>query len=137
MDKNLLIFIAVGIAGIYFVTNFIGDIQKEDDRFQNTSYNEKQQYDQFMSKNSIGLDIVDVAGQPADVQIMVWNQSKLKKKMVDYFPDFDTMKLFAKERTRGEVLAPALLKHIDRVEGRFLSGTIDSEQARKELSVLK
>jgi len=137
MDKNLLIFIAVGIVGIYFVTNFIGDIQKDDEKFQNTEYTKKQQYEQFNSKNSIGLDIIDTTGASADIQIEAWNKSKLKKQMIDYFPDFDTMKLFAKERTRGEVLVPKLLKQIDTVEGKFLAGTIDSEEAKRELRTLK
>jgi len=137
MDKNLLIFIAVGIIGIYFVTNFVGDIQKEDEKFQNTAYAKKQQYEQFNSKNSIGLDIIDTTGAPAEMQIEAWNKSQLKKKMIEYFPDFSTMKLFAKERARGEVLVPKLLKQIDTVEGKFLAGTIDAEAAKRELKTLK
>lgn len=137
MDKSLLIFIAVGIAFIYFITNFIGDIQQEDEKFQSSTYHEKHRYDQFNAVDSIGQEILDVTGQPESVQIAAWNNSHLRHELKKYFPDFSTMKLFAKERVRGDILKMRLYKHIDSIEGKFFSGDINAEQAKKELDTLK
>ncbi|MDD3592205.1 MAG: hypothetical protein PHO65_06165 [Sulfurovum sp.] len=136
MDKNLLVFIAVGLAFIYFVTHFINDLQEEDAQLQSTAYQKKHSFDQFMKRDSIGQDILDVEGESEEVQVSAWNQSKLKQELIGYFPDFDTMKLFAKERVRGEILHSKLHQHIDSVEKRFFSGEIDAEKAKKELETL-
>lgn len=136
MDKNLLIFIAVGLVFMYFVTNFVNELQEEDEQLQSTAYQKKHNFDKFMKTDSIGQTILDVAGESAEVQISAWNQSKLKGELIEYFPDFDTMKLFAKERVRGEILHSKLHQHIDSVEKRFFSGEIDAEKAKKELETL-
>ena len=136
MDKNLLIFIAVGLVFMYFVTNFVNELQQEDEQLQSTGYQKKHSIDQFMKQDSIGQDILDVEGESAEVQVAAWNQSKLKHALIGYFPDFDTMKLFAKERVRGEILRNRLHQHIDSVEKRFFSGEIDAEKAKKELETL-
>jgi hypothetical protein len=137
MDKNLLIFIAVGIVFMYFVSNFVTELQKEDEELQSTSFHKKHGIDKFMKEDSIGQTILDVEGEPAKVQIAAWNQSRLKNELIEYFPDFNTMKLFAKERVRGEALRTKLIKHIDTTEKRFFAGEIDAEKAKKELEILK
>lgn len=137
MDKNLLIFIAVGIVFMYFVSNFVTDLQKEDEQLQSTSFHKKHSIDKFIKKDSIGQTILDVEGEPVEIQVSAWNQSELKDDLIEYFPDFDTMKLFAKERVRGEELKTKLVKYIDNVEKRFFAGEIDAEKAKKELETLK
>ena len=54
MDKSLLIFIAIGLGALYLVTNFIGDIQAEDDASRNKDYVIAHKYDQYKSVDSIG-----------------------------------------------------------------------------------
>ncbi|MDM5272577.1 hypothetical protein PGH07_10360 [Sulfurovum sp. zt1-1] len=137
MDKNLLIFIAVGLVFMYFVSNFVTELQKEDENLQSTTFHKKHSIDQYIKKDSIGQTILDVEGVPEDVQVAAWNASKLKKDLIEYFPDFDTMKLFAKDRVRGDTLRTKLIKHIDTIEKRFFSGEIDAEKAKKELETLK
>ena len=137
MDKSFLIFIAVGLAFIYLIVHFISDIQEEDETFQTSAYKQKQQFDRFITKDSIGQTIIDVEGEPENIQIKAWNGSKLKDEMIDYFPDFSTMKVFIHNRVKGNILKKKLLKHINDIEGKFFSGTIDSEEAKKELNTLK
>jgi len=136
MDKNLLIFIAVGLGFMYLVTNFVNDLQEEDHQLQSTAYQKKHRFDKYMKTDSIGQSILDVAGESPEVQILAWNQSKLKHELMEHFPDFDAMKRFAKERVRGEILPSTLYQHIDSVEKRFFSGEIDVVQAKKELETL-
>jgi hypothetical protein len=137
MDKNLLIFIAVGIVFMYVVSNFVTDLQKEDEQLQSSTFYKKHSIDKFIKTDSIGQTILDVEGEPIEVQVSAWNQSALKSELVEYFPDFDTMKLFAKDRVRGEELKTKLVKYIDTIEKKFFAGEIDAERAKKELATLK
>ena len=137
MDKNLLMYIAAGVLFMYLISNFVNDLQNEDENLQSSSYQKKHAQDKFIKKDSIGQTIIDVEGEPESVQISAWNQSKLRYELIEYFPDFDTMKLFAKDRVKGDALQKKLLKHIDTIEKRFFSGEIDAEKAKKELETLK
>ena len=137
MDKSLLIFIAIGLGFLYLVTTFVGDIQEEDEKYQNLEYQSKHQYDQYQTVDSIGREILDLTGTNADIQIEAWNQSRVKQEFLGLFPDFDAMIKFTKERTRGDALQAKLLKNIDNVEGKYFSGTVNAEQAKRELDLLK
>ena len=137
MDKSFLIFIAVGLGFLYFITNFIGDIQREDDKFANQEYKQKHKYDQYQSVDSIGQEILELTGANAATQIAAWKESKLKEEFLVLFPDFDEMKKFVKVRIRGDVLQAKLLKIINDVESKYFSGTMNAEQAKRELDLLK
>lgn len=136
MDKSLFFFIVIGIGFLYFITNFVGDIQ-EDEKFQNEEYKQKHQFDQYQSVDSIGREILDMTDTPASIQVQAWNNSKLKAEFLELFPDFSEMKIFVKERLRGEVLKVKLLASIDSVESQYFSGAMNAEQAKRELSLLK
>jgi len=137
MDKSLFVFIAIGAAFLYFITNFIGDIQKEDDTFQNQEYKLKHKYDQYHSVDSIGQEILDVVGADKETQFAAWNSSHLKDEFLQLFPDFDEMKKFIKMRVRGEILQKKLYEIVDQVEGDYFSGTMNAEQAKRSLAALK
>jgi hypothetical protein len=47
------------------------------------------------------------------------------------------MKIFVKERVRGEAFQAKLTASIDDVEAQYFSGAMDAEQAKRELSLLK
>ncbi len=136
MDKSLFFFIVIGIGFLYFITNFVGDIQ-QDDKFQNEEYKEKHQFDQYQTVDSIGREILDMTDTPASVQVQAWNNSKLKTEFLELFPDFSEMKIFVKERLRGEILKAKLIASIDSVESQYFSGKMNAEQAKRELSLLK
>jgi len=137
MDKSLLIFIAVGVGFAYFITNFLGDIQEEDDRFKNEGYKIEHKYDQYHSVDSIGQEILVLTQVDVSTQIAAWQASQLKKEFLELFPDYTEMKKFVKSRTRGAALQKKLLDKIDQVEGKFFSGTLNAEQAKQSLDLLK
>jgi len=137
MDKSLMFFIAIGIGFLYFVTNFVGDIQAEDEKYQNNDYNKEHIYDKYQAIDSIGQEILDLTGADAKTQLGAWNNSMLKDEFLELFPRFDEMKSFAKDRVRGKILQDKLTITINAVEDKFFSGAIDSEQAKRELSLLK
>ncbi len=136
MDKSFMIFLAVGIAFFYVVTTYVGDIQKEDDVYQNSEYEKEHKYDQYKTKDSIGQDILDVTTADPQTQVEAWNHSTLKEEFLGLYPDFDTMKTFVKNRVRGEQLVKKLTAKINMVEDKFFSGAMDAEQAKRALETL-
>lgn len=136
MDKSLFFFILIGVGFLYVITNFVGDIQ-QDEKFQNEEYVQKHQYDQYQSVDSIGREILDMTDTPESIQVQAWNNSKLKTEFLELFPDFSEMKIFVKERLRGEILQAKLIASIDSVESQYFSGKMNAEQAKRELSLLK
>ena len=136
MDKTFLVFIAIGIGFFYFVTGFVGDIQERDDKFQNTEYQKEHQFDEYITTDSIGQMILDVTLADPKTQIDAWNQSVLKQEFLDLFPDFDTMRMFVKDRVRGDHLIRQLNHKIDTIEDKFFSGAFNAEQAKRALKRL-
>jgi len=137
MDKSFLIFVAIGIGFLYFITNFVGDIQEEDDKYRNKAYDQSHKYDKYKSVDGVGQDILNLLGASAGAQVAAWNASSLKNEYVLLFPDFGDMKNFVNDRIIGDVLSTKLLAQIKSVEDRFFAGTITADQAKKELSSLK
>jgi hypothetical protein len=136
MDKSLFFFVVIGVGFLYFITQFVGDIQ-EDEKFQNEEYKQKRQYDQYKSVDSIGRDILVMTDAPMGTQVQAWNNSELKTEFLELFPDFSEMKIFVKERVRGEAFQARLTAAIDDVEAQYFSGAMDAEQAKRELNLLK
>ena len=136
MDKSFMIFIAIGIGFLYFITTFVGELQQEDN-LQNNEYTEKHKYDAYQSADSIGREILDMTGASASVQVAAWNKSKLKDEFLMLFPDFSEMKIFAQERVRGQILQEKLIGTINNVENEYFSGTLNAEGAKRALSTLK
>lgn len=136
MDKSFIIFVAIGIGALYLVTNFIGDIQSEDETYRNTGYNEKNKYNKYKTTDSIGRDVLDVTTVPASTQMDAWHASLLKEEFLALFPDFSSMQLFAEERVRGQVLKSKLKSTVKSVEDAYFSGGMDAEQAKRKLDSL-
>jgi hypothetical protein len=137
MDKSLMFFIAIGLGFLYFVTTFVGDIQAEDEAYQNNGYNQEHIYDKYQAVDSIGQGILDLTGADAKTQLGAWNKSMLKDEFLELFPRFDEMKSFAKDRIRGKILQDKLINTLSTIEDKFFSGTMSAEQAKRELSELK
>jgi len=136
MDKSLMLFILIGIGGVFFVTNFVGDIQKEDEVYRNEGYDKENKYNQYKTEDSIGREILDVTGAPVTIQMEAWNASALKKEFLDIFPDFSGMKTFAEERVRGNALKSKLKSTLENVESAYFSGGMNAEQAKRKLGSL-
>ena len=132
MSKSSMMFVAIGVGFFYFVTIFVGDIQKEDE-----VYHQEHIYDKYQSSDSIGRDVLDVTGAPAATQIAAWDSSLLKDEFLTLFPNFLAMSTFVEERVRGDVLKNKLIQTVSSVEDDFFSGTMNTEQAKRKLGLLK
>ncbi|MCK5853850.1 MAG: hypothetical protein KAG56_01425 [Sulfurovaceae bacterium] len=136
MDKGLLIFVAIGLIATYLVTNFIGDIQDDDEK-QRGTYNKEKQYEEYQRIDIIGDAILDVQHISAKKQLEVWNKSELKQEFLEQFPNFDGMKRYVDGKIKGDALQKKLLQAIDDVEIQFISGTLSGEQSKAKLELLK
>ena len=137
MNKNLFMFIVVGVGFLYFITNFIGDIQKKDDRFSNSEYNQEHKFDEYQMVDSIGQEILNLSNVDEATQIASWNASSLKQEWLLLFPDFSDLKYFIKERLRGKAIQDKLINLVNKVESQYFSGAINAEQAKLMLDSLK
>ena len=137
MDKSFMVFIAVGLGFLYFITNFVGDIQKEDEVYRNNDYNQEHKYDQYLAVDSVGRNILKLSAADEATQKAAWNETVLREEYLSLFPDFEYMKTFLKERIKGEPLQTKLLKQLADVEEKFFSGGITADQAKEALDKLK
>jgi len=136
MDKSFLIFIAIGMGALYLVTNFIGDIQAEDDAYRNNDYVESSQYDEYQKVDSIGQAILVFENTDEKTQVAAWQASHIKQEFLELFPDHTEMKKFIKDRIVGQALQSKILKIIDDVEGKFFSGILSPDEAKQKLDSL-
>jgi len=137
MDKSFLVFVAIGLGFLYLTVNFVGDIQEDDEKYRNKGYDQKHMYDKYQTVDAVGQDILNLLGADAGTQIAAWNKSRLKDEFILLFPDFGDMKIFVKDRIKGDALSKKLLAQISSVEDRYFSGIINTDQAKHELTSLK
>jgi len=135
--KNAIIFIAIAIGAIYFLSNTVKKVQNSDETYQNEDYKDKHQYDAYQSTDSIGQEILDVREEQYAKQLDAWNASELKQDFLDLFPDFGEMKVFAQERIRGDALIEKLVSSVDDIEFAYFGGKMDTEQAQRKLRAIK
>jgi len=137
MDKSFMIFIAIGIGFFYLITNFVGDIEK-DDGYPTTSLEQQEhKYDKYISSDNVGRIILTVNGISRKEQIEAWNHSSIKVDFMSFYPDFDEMKNVIKERVMTQDFRDYLLKQVTTIERKFLGGKIDTEQAQRELEQIR
>jgi hypothetical protein len=137
MDKSFLVFVLIGLGFLYFITNFVGDIQAEDEKYSNKAYEQEHKYDKYKTVDGVGQDILNLLGADAGTQVAAWNESAIKDEFILLFPDFENMKNFVKDRIIGEALQAKLLTQVNSIENRYFSGAITADQAKQELSLLK
>ncbi|MEA1879855.1 MAG: hypothetical protein U9N11_04360 [Campylobacterota bacterium] len=135
MDKSFFVFIMIGFAFFYVVTNFVGEIQEED--YQNNKYKQEKNYAKYNGVDSVGRETLNVMGADEKIQLKAWHQSMVKKDFLALFPNYIQMKSEINQRVIGEALKKKILKHIAKVEGAFVSGEISVEQAKYSLDLLE
>ncbi|NOZ90389.1 MAG: hypothetical protein GXO60_03780 [Epsilonproteobacteria bacterium] len=136
MDKSFIMFVAVGIGFFYLITDFVGNIERDDGYPTDTEYRQEHQYDKYTRVDSVGRAILDVEGLPLQRQLEAWHRSSLKGEALSLFPDFDEIKRLVKDRVITPDFREVLLEKIGNVEKTYLRGEITSDQARKKLESL-
>ena len=136
MDKSFMVFVAVGIGFYYGITNFVGDMEKDDGYPTTTMEQEEHKYDKYISHDSIGRTILIVDGLDRKTQLEAWRHSSIRDDFLSFYPEFDEMKTVIKERVMSKDLQVYLLDKTKEIERDFLSGTLDAEEAQRRLKSL-
>jgi hypothetical protein len=136
MDKPFVVYVATGLGFMYLLTNFITEIEKDEGypTIQEEPNDEK--YAKYIKYDSIGRPILDVKNLTINIQKEAWNHSSLKKDFLSFYPDYDEMKKYIKERVVGEKFQNYLLQNISKIEKDFLLGKINSDKALLRLKSL-
>jgi hypothetical protein len=136
MDKSFIVFVTVGIGFLYFITNFVNDIEKDDGYPTQTAMSQDDKYAKYIKYDSIGRPVLDIKGVALNVQKDVWRHSNLREDFLSFYPDYDEMKKFIKERIVGDEFQAYMLEQVSLIEKDFLMGRIDSDQAEIRLESL-
>ena len=133
MNKNFMLIMLLGVGGLYFLTNVITEVKSESSALQTVDDKRKNALSKYNTTDSIGQEILDVTLAAHNIQIEAWNVNDLKIEFIGLFPNFDEMKIFIKERTRGTYLKNRLNTLTNNIEEEYLGGTIDVEHAKRML----
>lgn len=134
IDRNFIIFLAIGIGSIYYLTNMVDDLDREKEKREKAEEAvNKYVYNKF---DNVGRQILDVYDLSPDEQIYQWHNSIIKPLFLEDFPNFIAMKGFVEDRVHGEYLKTRLFQKIESVEKQYFSGSLDPERAKKELGKL-
>jgi hypothetical protein len=142
-DKGLLVLGAVGIAFIYFVFNFVGNVEDEDiqkiESLNPSNAEERKQKEilQYYRQDVTGTPILDLSGVPVENAKKIWKDSPTKKRIMQLFPNFHLMRDMIKLKMAPCEFRDLRLERLSEIESDYLSGTITSYKAKEEISDIK
>jgi len=79
---------------------------------------------------------LDIEGLDRQQQIDIWKHCSLREDFISYFPDYEEMIKFVKERVISKEFQKYLIKKIEAIENDFLMGNIDSDEALRKVKAL-
>jgi len=134
MLKGFLILAAVGAVFAYLVFNFVTGVEEEDPRAFSGLRSEKKIAAKYYRIDAAGDRVLDLNGVPEGEMRKVWESSSIRQDLLEEFPHFEAMRDILHQEVKEGPFREKLLQVIDRVEGEYLSGKIDSTKAQKILN---
>ena len=132
MDKGLLVIVAIGIAIVYFATNFSGD--KPVDGDISWSVDEKTHaYDRYYEKDALGDRVLNLSSVSRDQAKTIWPTTPTGKKIASLLPDFALARTEVSNNVVKGAFREYLLEYLDNLEGRYLAGEINGDRAQRAL----
>jgi hypothetical protein len=131
MFKGFIILLGVGALFAYFVFNFVGDVEK-DDPTSHVGKNEKEAraYARYYHIDDAGNRVLDLSSLSVEEAKKVWHVSPIRQRVLEQFPQFQYMKETIMLYLPASPFRSFLLQRLEKVEGDYLSGTIDARRAR-------
>ncbi len=129
--------ILAGAGFMYLVTNLVSEAESTTPGLENSQSRKAKEYAQYYRKDVNGDDMLNFAGVPLSKAKAVWSESTVKDKVLSYFPDFDTMKQIAEGQLNKSEFKTFLLNRLKKIEGDYLDGAINLDQARKAFEDIK
>jgi len=139
--KNIVIIIIL-LAGAYFVVTKVVDSTEEleDNNDMHHNYYKKKvasEDQKYHREDSIGQTVFVGTGLTLIEKKAIWSRSPLKDEMISYFPKFDRMYMFTRNRIEDTELRRAVDKVIKGVENKYLSGQMNANDAKYQLGLIK
>jgi hypothetical protein len=136
MKQGLIIFIAVGVIGSYFLISFLSKMQRTDNLSTDETRQERSDLTHYR-KDVIGQTVLAFnSNESYSKKLEIWKRSPLHQEYLDLFPNFMAMKAFIDDRIVDASFKGMLLKKIDEIESDFFSGSISNMEAREKLKEL-
>ena len=136
MKQGMIIFIAVGVIGSYFLISFLNKMQRTDSLSTDDTRQERSDLTHYR-KDVIGQTVLTFnSNESYDKKLEIWKRSPLHQEYLDLFPNFMAMKAFIDDRITDASFKGELLKKIDKIESDFFSGSISNIEAREKLKEL-
>ncbi len=134
MGKGIFIIIAIGVAIIYFASNFSGEDDFDGDiSWSNTS---KDKLPPYYKKDILGNYVLDVSTISLEEAKKVWPSTPIAQKVSSTLPDFDMARLHAENGIEKGKFREYVLKYLETLEGQYVVGDIQSDQLKKALFTL-
>ena len=132
MDKGILVIVAIGIAIVYFATNFSGD--KPVDGDVSWSVSDKQHpYDPYYEKDVLGDQVLNLTPLSLERAKALWKTTPTAKRIAAVLPDFDLAITEAGNKIVKGDFKQFILDYLEELKGRYLAGQINGDGAKKAL----
>ncbi len=136
MDKGLIIMIAVGAAFIYFALGLFNTSSSEDDtKWEPDSA--KKVYESYYQEDSLGDKVLNLNSLETTKAKTIWAATPAMEQIVSAVPDFELVKAKIGNLLADGPFKSYLLNYVDGLKGRYLTGEIDSEKAKRLLRTLQ
>jgi hypothetical protein len=136
MDKGLLVIAAIGAAIIYFAMHFSDDSGNGNELGWEVRSREKP-YEKYYEKDALGDDVLNVTSLSLSQAKSLWPTTPTSKIIAKALPDFGLARTLVGNHVKNGAFKTFLYDYLEKLEGRFLVGEINSDQAKKALINLK
>lgn len=139
--KGKVIFVLFIIVAYFFVMTVV----EENEKYENNTENGHESYYRHKvedkdkthhKEDSLGQVVINAHGLNLQEKKDLWLRSPLQSEMISKFPSFSRMKRFVKDRVVNPDLQDAILKIIKNVDNQYSSGSIDTEAAKYQLTLI-
>ena len=135
MDKGLLVIAAIGLAIIYFAMHFSDGNDGSDIAW--TVESKQEAYEQYYEKDAMGDKVLNLTAYSADRAKSIWPTTPTATRIAQMLPDFALAKTEMLNQVKKGDFQRYLLEYLDDLEGRYLAGELNSDQAKKALMHLR
>ena len=136
MNQTVAFFSVVIFLIVFWLIGFVDSLQDEVD--VNYGFNEKRIVEgssKNYTVNSSGNEVLLLNKLSLNDKKKLWNQSVLKRDMLNLFPDFSEMKYYINEHIEDDGdFKSELLEHLKSVEVKYISGGLTGKKAKSMLS---
>jgi len=99
--------------------------------------NDKAPYAKYYKEDVLGDKVLDLSGLTLEQAKAIWPGTPTQDRIAGKLPDFALAKAEARDALKESKFKHYLLKYLDKLEGSYLGGEIDTDQARAALKTLK